>query len=155
MEGVIPIKRLAAFVSSLKKQNKKTVLIGGCFDILHPGHITFLEKAKKAGDILIVLLESDQKVTELKGVGRPVNTQTERAKVLSALKTVDCVVRLPYLKSDTQYDQLTAKIKPDVIAATSKDTDTSHHRRSAKLVGAKFKVVTKIDHHSTSSILKH
>ena len=64
----------------------KIVLVGGCFDILHLGHVVFLEKAKKEGDVLVVLLESDEKVRFLKGKGRPVHTQSERAEILSALK---------------------------------------------------------------------
>lgn len=137
-----------------KKQGKVVVLAGGCFDILHPGHVIFLEKAKKTGDILVVFLESDQKVKELKGVNRPVHTQQERAQVLSALRAVDCVVMLPYMKFEAEYDELIAKIKPDVIAATSKDTNNPHYQRSAKLVGAKLKVVTKIiGNYSTSRLL--
>lgn len=143
-----------AEIISIKKQGKVVVLAGGCFDILHPGHVIFLEKAKKTGDILVVFLESDQKVKELKGANRPVHTQQERARVLSALRAVDCVVMLPYMKFEAEYDELIAKIKPDIIAATSKDTNNPYYQRSAKLVGAKIKVVTKIiGHYSTTRLL--
>lgn len=135
---------------------KKIVLVGGCFDVLHPGHIIFLEKAKKAGDYLVVLLESDQKVRQLKGEKRPVHTQIDRAKILKALRFVDEVVMLPYIKSDQGYDQLIKKIKPDIIATTFKDKNIYHYQRSAKKVGAKLKFVTKIiGEHSTSQILNH
>lgn len=153
MGEVVSLGELTTLIKSFKKQGK-IVLAGGCFDILHPGHVFFLEKAKKAGQILVILLESDQKVKELKGINRPVYTQPERARILSALEAVDYVVMLPYLKFDREYDELIAKIKPDVIAATSKDTTLSHHRRSAKLIGARFKLVTKvIGDYSTSKIL--
>lgn len=143
-----------AEIISIKKKGKVVVLAGGCFDILHPGHVIFLEKAKKVGNILVVLLESDQKVKELKGVNRPVHTQQERAQVLSALRAVDRVVMLPYMKFEAEYDELIAKIKPDVIAATSKDTNNPYYQRSAKLVGAKIKVVTKIiGNYSTTRLL--
>src|SRR3990167_9728836 len=100
MAEILSVGRIAAFSKDLKKQGKVVVLAGGCFDILHPGHVIFLEKAKKTGDILVVLLESDQKVKELKGINRPVHTQIDRAQVLFALRAVDYVVMLPYMKFD-------------------------------------------------------
>lgn len=113
-----------------------------------------MEKAKKVGDCLVVLLESDQKVKELKGINRPVHTQKERARVLSALRAVDYIVMLPYMKFDTEYDELIGKIRPDVIAATAKDGELNHHQRSAKLIGAKFKLVARVTNgHSTSSLI--
>lgn len=133
---------------------KYLVLVGGCFDVLHPGHIVFLQKAKKAGSHLLVLLESDQKIRQLKGAGRPVHTQKERAKNLSAIKAVDFIVCLPWLKSDSEYDELISKIKPDIIAATKGDTGIEHKKRIAKKVGAKLVYVTKkIGQYSTSKIL--
>lgn len=132
----------------------KTILVGGCFDVLHPGHVIFLEKAKKAGDILIVLLESDERVKKLKGIKRPVHTQKERARVLSALKSVDHIVSLPNIEREDQYNEIVRKIKPDIIAVTEGDPNALYHIRSAKKVGAKIKYVTKIiGNHSTSRIL--
>lgn len=153
MAEVISISKLAKITQNCRKQGQKIVLAGGCFDILHPGHVVFLEKAKKAGDVLIVLLESDRKVRELKGINRPIYTQTERAKLLSALKAVDYVIKLPLIRFDAEYDQLMEKIRPDVIAVTSKDKN-SHHKRCAKLVRAKLKSVTGvIGDYSSSRIL--
>lgn len=155
MGEVIEVGKLAGFIGLLKKQNKKIVLAGGCFDVLHPGHVVFLEKAKKEGDILVVLLESDEKVRQLKGISRPVHSQKERAKVLSALRSVDCVVMLPFMKKSLDYDELIGKIKPDVIAATFGENNADH-QRVARKVGAKLKFVTKIiGNHSTSKILGH
>lgn len=129
------------------------VLVGGCFDILHPGHVIFLQKAKKAGDLLVVILESDQKVRLLKGERRPVHNQKERAIILSALTFVDFIVLLPFIKQDQDYDEQIKKIKPDIIAATD-GISNYHHQRVAKLVGAKLKYVTKIvGNHSSSRIL--
>lgn len=155
MAEIISSKQLAVLGESLKRQGKSIVLAGGCFDILHPGHVIFLERAKKEGDYLFVLLESDQKAKELKGEDRPVYTQQDRARILSALRVVDCVVLLPYMKFEKEYDELIAQIKPDVIAVTSKD-ESFHHQRSARSVGAKFKVVTDmIGNYSTSKVLNH
>ncbi len=155
MAEIIPLKNLNNLIKDLQGKGSK-VLVGGCFDVLHPGHVIFLEKAKKVGDYLMVLLESDQKVKTLKGISRPVHSQKERAQVLSALAFVDYVVMLPFMKTATQYDKLIEVIKPDVIAATKGDSNVSYHQRSAKRVGANFKFVTNmIGNHSTSRILNH
>lgn len=156
MGEIVSVEKLTAIAKRLKKQAKKTVLAGGCFDVLHPGHVVFLEKAKKAGDLLVVLLESDEKIKKLKGVNRPVHTQKERAQVLSALRFVDYVVMLPFMVMEQDYDRIISKIKPDIIALTKGYTDVNHHQRSAKQVGAKIKYITKIiGDHSTSRILGH
>lgn len=154
MPEIVSVNKAFLLSKSLRKLGKSTVLVGGCFDVIHPGHVIFLEKAKKAGDVLIVFLESDKKVNELKGEGRPIHSQKERATVLSAFWAVDYIVMLPFMSRNEEYDQLIMKIKPDVIAATSKDINNAHHRRSAWLSGAKFKLVTKmIANYSTSKLL--
>lgn len=156
MEKIISLGKLSSLVAKFKNQGKKTVLAGGCFDILHPGHVIFLEKAKKTADVLIVLLESDKKVRELKGADRPVYPQQIRAKVLSALQSVDYVVMLPFLKSEAAYDRVVQKIKPDIIAVTTGYERAEHHKRVAKLTGARLKFVTKrINGYSTGKILCH
>lgn len=156
MGKVISTTNLVTIVKKCKKQNQKIVLVGGCFDILHPGHVIFLEKAKKAGNYLIVLLESDEKVKKLKGANRPVHTQQMRAKMLSALQDVDCVVLLPFMQSEASYDDILQEIKPDVIAATSGYEEIGHHKRAARLTGARLKFVTKkVNGHSTSRILDY
>lgn len=138
-----------------KIKGKKIVLVGGCFDILHPGHVIFLEKAKRAADYLVVLLESDEKIKKLKGINRPVHTQEERVIVLKALKFVDKVIPLPYMKNDADYQKLIKKIKPDIIAATEGSLDNHFKKKAADLVGAKFIYVTKIiDNHSSSRIMR-
>lgn len=133
---------------------KKIVLVGGCFDILHPGHIVFLEKARRLGDKLIILLESDQKVKFLKGNNRPIHTQKDRAKLLRALKSVDQVISLPFMNQDSQYDSLIAKIKPDIIATTKGDPKLHHKKRVANLVRARLAIVTnRIKGYSASRII--
>ena len=135
---------------------KKIVLVGGCFDILHPGHIIFLEKSKQVGDVLVVMLESDEKIKKIKGENRPIHNQKARALVLKALKFVDEVILLPNLKSEQEYDRIIKKIKPSIIAVTFGDPDIHHKKRSAKLVGAKLKfVVRRLKNHATSSLLDY
>lgn len=133
---------------------KKIVLTGGCFDVLHPGHVAFLEKAKKAGDKLIILLESDEKVRMLKGKNRPIHTQKDRVKILRAIRYVDQVISLPFMDNEAEYDKLIAKIKPDIIAAT-KGYPKNYHQRAANNAGARLKYVIKVKgNYSTTGILK-
>jgi len=98
-------------VKNLRKQNKKIVFTNGCFDIIHAGHVQYLQEAKALGDILIIGLNSDASVKRLKGAERPVNNQNDRAIVLSALKSVDYIV---VFDEDTPYD-LIKQIKPDIL----------------------------------------
>ncbi len=104
------IKSLDELIDSLDR-SKKIVFTNGCFDILHVGHVNYLEEAKSFGDILIVGLNSDASVKRLKGESRPVNSQEDRAVVLSALESVDMVV---IFDEDTPYD-LIKRIEPDIL----------------------------------------
>lgn len=107
-----PVKRedLQALLAKLRQEGKTIVTTNGCFDILHVGHVRYLEETKKFGDILIVALNSDASVRRLKGEGRPINNENDRAEVLNALKSVDYVV----LFDEDSPMQLLAEIKPDV-----------------------------------------
>jgi rfaE bifunctional protein nucleotidyltransferase chain/domain len=91
-------------------EGKIVVWTNGCFDLVHPGHVRSLQAAKGLGDVLIVGLNSDDSVRQLKGPGRPVLSQLERAEVLSALACVDCVVIFPELRPDAAL----LRLKPDV-----------------------------------------
>ncbi len=135
-------------------QGKKIVLVGGCFDILHAGHIVFLQKAKDKGDIVVVLLESDEQIKKLKGESRPVNTQQNRALVLAGLRSVDVVVVLPSEMHDLQYDRLISQIKPDIIATTAGDPNRRHKERQAGQIGASvIDVSERLPEHSTSTVV--
>jgi FAD synthetase len=141
----------------VKSENKKNkiVLVGGCFDILHSGHIIFLKKAKKLGDELIVLLESDENIKEKKGKNRPINNQKNRSLVLSNLKIVDEVIKLPFLKNDKDYFKIIEKIKPDFIAVSQNDENLEKKKKQAKIIGAKVVKVTKlIPYQSTSRVIE-
>ncbi len=139
---------------NLKNQGKTIVLVGGCFDILHLGHITFLEKSKKLGDYLIVLLESDEFIKKTKGKSRPIHTQLERAKMLLALKAVDFVISLSMMENNEEYDNLIMNLRPDIIATTQPDPNMNHKKRAANLSGAKLVFATKaLREYSTSKLL--
>jgi len=98
-------------VKELKNQGKIIISTSGCFDILHAGHVTYLEDAKQRGDILVVLLNSDYSVQSLKGKGRPIMPEQERAVVLSGLEAVDYVC---LFEEETPCD-LIKKFQPDVV----------------------------------------
>lgn len=102
------IQRIAA---RLHQNNKKIVFTNGCFDILHKGHVSYLNVAKSFGDVLILGLNSDASVKRLKGQSRPINNEEDRAYILSALECVDYVV---IFDEDTPYE-LICKIQPDVL----------------------------------------
>jgi len=94
-----------------REKGKKIVFTNGCFDIIHAGHVDYLEKAKSLGDFLVVGLNSDESVKRLKGSTRPVNPVDQRKKVLQALKPVDLVI---VFEEDTP-ERLIKEIKPDVL----------------------------------------
>jgi len=102
---------IAALSEELKAKDKRIVFTNGCFDLLHAGHISFLETAKSFGDVLILGLNSDRSVTVLKGKERPINIQADRAYILAALEVVDYVV---IFDEDTPYELIKA-IKPHIL----------------------------------------
>jgi len=108
---IISFEEVVKLVDNLKKENKKIVFTNGCFDILHIGHVKYLQKAKSLGDILIVGVNSNESVTRLKGPERPINDEYDRAYLLASLEVVDYVV---IFKEDTPYE-LIKKIKPDIL----------------------------------------
>lgn len=150
MDKIIYLNQLG----NIKRNDKKLVLVGGCFDIVHIGHLRFLKAAKNSGDLLIVALEPDKKVQTLKGKNRPINSQQERAELLAALQTVDFVILLPELKTDQDYFSLVKTIKPNILAVTENDPLADKKRQQIKLLGGKLVVIPKINTPSTSQLTK-
>ena len=112
IEKILPLDRAVEAVAELKRQGKRVVFTNGCFDLLHPGHTRYLAEARKLGDALLVAVNSDRSVRALKGPGRPVLPERERAEILAALECVDYV---------TIFDDLTprlviARMLPQVLA---------------------------------------
>jgi rfaE bifunctional protein nucleotidyltransferase chain/domain len=112
MNKVKPLKQLKKITARLKRKGKKIVFTNGCFDIIHYGHIKYLEKCKRLGDFLVIGLNSDSSVKKIKGKNRPVTGEKERAAVLSALEFVDFVT----LFRDITPEKLIKAITPDVLA---------------------------------------
>ena len=111
MPEPISLKRLLSTLSKKRQSGKKIVFTNGCFDILHVGHVRYLEQAKSLGDVLVVGLNSDASVRKLKGPGRPVNPEKDRGAVIAALKSVDFVT---VFKEETPL-KLIGAVKPDVL----------------------------------------
>jgi len=156
MNQIIKPKEAIIISEKLRRRGDKIILTGGCFDIIHVGHIKFLENSKKLGGKLFVLLESDEKVRKLKGKNRPLNSQIERAYVLQAIKYTDYIVLLPNMKNNDAYDKLISKLMPSVIATVKNDPMIKHKKRQAKLVGAKISyVMSRIKNKSTTQLVKY
>lgn len=102
---------LAKKLSALKSKGKRVVFTNGCFDILHVGHVDYLSKARKLGDILVVGLNSDSSVRKIKGLGRPINKELDRAKILSSLYFVDYVT----IFDESTPEKLIKQLKPSVL----------------------------------------
>lgn len=132
----------------------KTVLVGGCFDLLHFGHTEFLRQAKALGDRLVVALESDANVRRMKGDSRPIHTQAQRKQMLESLSHVDEVILLPPMKGDRDYYEFVRKVKPNVIAVTEGDPNTVKKSEQAKEIGAVLVEIPKVHTPSTSQLAK-
>ena len=110
MNKIVSHDEIEQIAKELKQQNKTIVTTNGCFDILHVGHVRYLQEAKKLGEVLIIALNSDSSVRILKGPTRPINNESDRAEVLAALSCVDYVV---IFEEQTPVNLL-ARIKPDI-----------------------------------------
>jgi rfaE bifunctional protein nucleotidyltransferase chain/domain len=111
MNMILTKEQLNQLRETATSEEKSIVFTNGCFDILHAGHVTYLQEAKTLGDILIVGLNSDDSVRRLKGALRPINTQNDRACVLDALRCIDYVV---VFDEDTPYN-IIKSVQPDVL----------------------------------------
>jgi len=155
MKKTLSIKDAVNTSQQLRKQNKSIVVAGGIFDILHLGHIKFLEEAKKYGNYLFVLLEEDSKAKKEKGNKRPLNSQKDRAKILSTLQSIDYIVMLKNMTNNKLYDRLMVELQPNIIATTHGDPYVKHKKRQARLTQSKvIYVIKKIIDHSTTKYAK-
>ena len=151
--SVLSGKALAEAVRKLQKQGKRVVWTNGCFDLLHAGHLAVLKKAKKLGDVLVVGLNSDASTRKLKGPGRPVNPQRDRAHLLAALRPVDYVA---IFRSITPL-QLLKQVKPDIFAKGGDytlETMRQDERRAVESYGGKIRFLPFVKGYSTTNSLK-
>lgn len=134
----------------LRAAPRRVVFTNGVFDILHAGHVTYLEEARALGDVLVVGLNSDESVRRLKGPSRPINTQEDRARVLSALRCVDHVI---VFEDDTPLAVITALI-PDVLVKGGDYTrDTVVGAEVVEQHGGSVVIIPLLEGRSTTSII--
>jgi D-beta-D-heptose 7-phosphate kinase/D-beta-D-heptose 1-phosphate adenosyltransferase len=140
------IKTLEELITSLPK-DKKIVFTNGCFDILHAGHVKYLEEAKSYGDLLVLGLNSDASVTRLKGESRPINQVEDRAAVLAGLESIDFVVEFT---DDTPYELIKA-VKPDILV---KGGDYEGKEVVGSDIAKETRLVQFVDGKSTTKIIE-
>jgi len=152
-DKVVPLEKLRRHARNLRAAGKKLVATNGCFDLLHVGHVRYLNAARALGDALIVGINGDESVRELKGPGRPVNNQNDRAEIIAALKCVDLVAIFPELRA-TKFLELAA---PDIYVKGgdyNADTLNAEEREVLRKIGAKIDIVPLEHGYSTSDLLK-
>jgi len=136
-----------------RASGKKLVVTNGCFDILHPGHVTYLEVARNLGHALLVGINSDEATRRLKGPGRPVSSETDRALVLAALQSVDGVC----IFTDTAATKFLAKAQPDIYVKGGDytlETLNQEERRTVEQAGGKIVILPLMPGKSTTALLK-
>jgi len=150
MGQVVKLDELLKKIQELKNNKKVIVTTNGCFDILHVGHVRYLNQAKSLGDILIVCLNTDKSVKKLKGDSRPINTEDDRAEVLAGLGSVDFVV----LFDEQTPSDLLAKIKPDIhVKGGDYNVDTLPEAKVIQQAGGKIKFLPFVEGKSTTGII--
>ena len=151
MNKIKQLKDALLWVDEIKQSQQSVVFTNGCFDILHVGHVKYLEKAKKNGDVLVVGLNSDASVKQLKGDHRPINSEMDRAIVLAALSVIDMVV---IFEEDTPIE-LIKKIKPSVhVKGGDYEPESLPEYDVVTNYGGKVVIEAFYDGYSTTSTIK-
>jgi len=149
---ILSLEQLAAKSGQLRSTGKRVVATNGCFDILHVGHVRYLAAARKLGDVLVVGLNGDSSVRQLKGEGRPVTPEQDRAEVLAALESVEYVTIFPELRATNFLRAAQPLIYAKGGDYTADTLDLSERAVLAKL-GAKIEIIPFEKGYSTSQLL--
>jgi D-glycero-beta-D-manno-heptose 1-phosphate adenylyltransferase len=148
---VLSIAECVALVEHLRHTGREVVFTNGVFDILHPGHVRYLQEARREGDALIVAINSDRSVRAIKGPSRPVNPEGERAEVLAALACVDAVV----IFDEDNPQEIVSRLQPDVLV---KGADWANEaiigRETVESRGGRVVRIPLAEGHSTSAIIR-
>ncbi|MDA7916213.1 adenylyltransferase/cytidyltransferase family protein [Verrucomicrobia bacterium] len=150
---IIDPASLSEWREDLRKQGRTLVATNGCFDILHAGHVIYLDQASSEGDVLIVAINSDQTVRQLKGANRPINIQQDRALVLSALECVGAV----YIFKELDAVPFLKQVQPDVYVKGGDytiDTINQDERVLMEAQGGRIKIIPGLEGRSTTNNLK-
>ena len=152
-QKIVPWEQLPAWRAAMRKSGKRLVVTNGCFDILHLGHVTYLESGRNLGDALLVGLNGDQSVQQLKGEGRPVNNEGDRAAILAALESVDAVCTF----SDRTATRFLAAAQPDIYLKGGDytlKTLNQDERRTVEQTGGRIVIIPFVPGKSTTELLK-
>jgi rfaE bifunctional protein nucleotidyltransferase chain/domain len=153
LSKIIAWDKLPEWRKTFRASGKRLVITNGCFDILHLGHVTYLENARNSGDALLVGINGDAATRQLKGAGRPVNSETDRAAVLAALESVNGVC----IFAETTASKFLAAAQPDIYV---KGGDYTLHtlnqdeRRAVESAGGEIILVPFVPGKSTTSLLE-
>ncbi len=151
--NVVTVEELARISEKLRAQGKRLVVTNGCFDLLHLGHVRYLEAARKLGDALAVGVNGDASVCALKGDGRPLNNENDRAHVLAALRTVDYVAVFPEVRAT----QFLEQVRPAIyVKGGDYKPETLHveERTALEKIGAEIQIIPFEPGYSTSSLIE-
>jgi rfaE bifunctional protein nucleotidyltransferase chain/domain len=141
---------LMAAIAQERAAGKRIALANGCFDVLHVGHVRYLEGASREADCLVVAINDDGSVRALKGEGRPILAAADRAELVAAIRAVDYVVLFP----ETTVARLLEQLKPDVhCKGTDYSTDTVPERETVRAYGGRVAIVGDPKDHSTRYLL--
>lgn len=144
------VELLKHALESLKEQGKTIVMTNGCFDIIHSGHVSYLERARALGDHLVVAVNSDSSVSNLKGSGRPINTLQDRMKVLASLSCIDSIISFPDLTPQILYETLA----PNILVKGSDYIDKEVAGSSeVKALGGRIEFIPYVEGFSTTSTI--
>lgn len=152
-QKILTDANIGSWRDGLRKAGKKLVVTNGCFDILHLGHVTYLQHAKQQGDALLVGVTGDNNVQKLKGPNRPVNNEHDRAAVLAALESVDGV----YIFEELDARNFLEKVHPDIYVKGGDytiDTINQDERRLLEKMAVKIVLLPVVPGKSTTSILE-
>ena len=150
---VLTFKQAAKWAANARKKRQSIVATNGCFDLLHYGHIRYLQRAKRSGDLLVVGLNGDSSVRQLKGPERPLVPQKFRAAVLAALECVDAVVIFPEMRAH----RFLAAIRPDIYVKGgdySPESLNAEERATLTALGTRVRLLPFEKGFSTTSIVK-
>lgn len=147
---VLDRNRLTARVAIERRRGGRIVLANGCFDLIHVGHIRYLEAARALGDVLVVGINSDEQVKQLKGAARPLMPERERAEIIAALRFVDLVT----IFAEPTVAELIRAIRPDIHAkGTDYTAETVPEREIVREYGGRTAIVGDPKDHSTTALL--
>lgn len=151
MRKALSIADAEAFIRRLRQANRTVVFTNGVFDLLHPGHVRYLQEARREGDALVVAINSDRSVRAIKGPARPINPEHERAEVLAALACVDAVV--VFDEDDPQ--QIIGRLQPDVLVKGADwSPDAIIGRDAVESRGGRVVRIPLAEGYSTSAIIE-